>query len=66
MNDAVKAQMQGLVNDAKGHKAAIEMAKVDYRHTMKKLDLMAELYPELAKELGVVIVEKSGDKKKND
>lgn len=62
MSDSVKAQMQALINDAKGHKAARDMASMDYKHAMKKLGMLAEAHPELAKELGIVDEKKDGDK----
>ena len=62
MSDSVKAQMQALINDAKSHKAARDMASMDYRHAMKKLGMMAEAHPEIAKELKIVVEKKDGDK----
>lgn len=60
MSDAVKAQMQGLINEAKGHKATRDLASMDYKHAMKKLSVLAEAHPELARELGIVEEKKSG------
>ena len=63
MSDAVKAQMQGLIADAKGHKATRDMANLDYKHVMKKLSILAEENPALAKELGIVEEKKEDEKK---
>lgn len=62
MSDAVKAQMQALINDAKDHKATRDIANMDFKHAMKKLGMLAEAHPELAKELGIVAEKKDGEK----
>ena len=63
MSEATKTQMQALIVDAKGQKAARDMANMDYKHTMKKLQMLADANPELAKELGIV---NEKDEKKPD
>lgn len=60
----VKAQMQTLITEAKAHKATRDLANMDYKHAMKKLSVLAESNPDVARELG--IVEEKKDDKKSD
>jgi hypothetical protein len=64
-SDQIKSQMQALVDEAKGHKAQRDMSTMEYKHAMKKLGMLAETYPVLAKELGIVDEKKAeeGEKK---
>lgn len=54
MSEAVKTQLQSLIADAKAYKSAKEMANMDYKYAMKKIGMLAEQYPEIAKELNIL------------
>lgn len=43
-----ESQIKSLIEEAKGHKALLDMAKLDYKHAMKKLSILASQYPALA------------------
>lgn len=60
--DEIKQQMKALIEEAKGHKVRRDMAAMEYKHSMKKLELLAEEYPELAREYGIVDEKKSEKK----
>lgn len=49
----IETQIQTLIEEAKGHKAVLDMAKLDYKHAMKKLSIMAGQYPALAQKYGL-------------
>lgn len=49
----IDAQFQELIDIAKGQKADLDMAKLDYKHTMRKLQLLAEQFPAAARRAGV-------------
>jgi hypothetical protein len=53
MTDAIKAKMQALIAEAKNHKAMRDMANMDYKYTMKKLRMLTEAHPDIARELGL-------------
>ena len=52
----IEVQIQALIDDAKGHKSILDMAKLDYKHVMKKLSIIAEQYPALAIKFGLTKV----------
>lgn len=56
MND-IETQFQTLINEAKALKSTMDMAKLDYKHIMKKLTILAEQYPALAAKHGLTKVE---------
>jgi hypothetical protein len=49
----IEAQFQELIQAAKAHKADLDMAKLEYKHTMKKLSILAEQYPAMSQKLGL-------------
>lgn len=49
----IETQFQTMINEAKALKSTMDMAKLDYKHTMKKLTIMAEQYPALAAKYGL-------------
>jgi hypothetical protein len=57
VSDTIEMQFQTMIEEAKGLKASLEMTKLDYRHTMKKLTIMAEQYPSLAAKYGLTKTE---------
>lgn len=55
----IETQIQSLIDEAKSHKAVLDMAKLDYKHAMKKLSIMAGQYPALALKYGLTKSEAS-------
>jgi len=49
----IEAQFQELIQAAKAHKAELDMAKLEYKHTMRKVGILAEQYPAMAQKLGL-------------
>lgn len=53
----IKALMTALVTDAKAAKAQRDMHNLDYKHSLKKLKILAEANPVEARELGITTEE---------
>lgn len=53
----IKALMTALVADAKAAKAQRDMHNLDYKHSLKKLKILAEANPVEARELGITAEE---------
>jgi hypothetical protein len=54
----IEAQFQELIQAAKAHKAELDMAKLEYKHTMRKVGILAEQYPAMAQKLGLTAPKK--------
>lgn len=57
-----EVQIQNLIDEAKANKAALDMAKLDYRHSMKKLSILADQFPALALKYGLTKAKIESDK----
>lgn len=53
-NNEIHAQFETLIATAKSQKSVVDMAKLDYRHTMKKLSILSEQYPSAALQFNLV------------
>lgn len=53
LNNDAREKMVKLIDEAKTHKAAMDEARLEYKHVMKKLDVWVVRFPDLAKQLGI-------------
>lgn len=54
----IEAHFNELILTAKAHKADLDMAKLEYKHTMRKVQILAEQYPAMAQKLGLTAPKK--------